>query len=168
MIPDIPLKRRVYASAPNNIEVITCMRITGASFEPINIVKGDRNYLIDIDGQPVLFEQGQITYEKPENTAGAVQSMTFGFAGVSRQALKYAVESIENKTPVFVELFEFAVIDGESTPVLLYRSRAIQVVSGRINSSTASFQAMTQDLLNRRYPRQRYTPQNAPGIKYIS
>lgn len=167
MIPDIPLKRRVYASAPTNIIVVTAMRITGEAFDEINIVQYYQDLLLDVDGQPVLFEQGQITYEKPENASGAVQSMKFGFAGVSRQALKYAIKSIELKKPVYVELLEYALPDGES-PVLLYSSRKIEVVAGRITSTTAEFQAMTQDLLNRRYPRQRYTPQNAPGIKYIS
>lgn len=164
-IPNLPVLQRIYASAPTDRMLILAMRIINEGQDDIRIVQAYKDHYFEIDGSLLRFEQGQISIQEPTINTRGQQNLAFGFVGVSKRALRHVLASLESKRPVYIEIFRFIEFPNGATEMGV-RYRRIELTGGKINGDTCQFQASHHDLLNWRYPREIYTPQNAGGIRY--
>lgn len=164
-IPTIPLLQRIYASAPTDYYLTLAMRISNEGQDDICICHDYYDRVFVVDGVPLNFEAGQVNIKKPTISTKGSQPLSFGFAGVSRRALRFVENALESRKPIYVEIFEFINMpNGESE--IGMRLRRIELVGGKITGDVCQFEASHHELLNWRFPRERYTPQTAPGIRY--
>jgi hypothetical protein len=154
----------VYASAPTDEVIIPTLEIQIPNGEPIRICSGFEDQVLGVDGVYHLFEAGSLSIALPKKDTSGQQTLTFGVANVSGIAQSYIDESLESGEQVPLIFREYLVSD-KSAPAR--RPYTMVLVGGRLEGGEAQFEGSYQDLLNQAWPRERYTAQNAPGIKYL-
>lgn len=167
-IPDIPLLQEINASAPAGYPKLSTFIISAEGQEDIRIAACyKQDYMLPVDGEWLKFEGSQVQFQKPKRDNKGTQSLRFGFAGVSSRAMGYLKKSIDDNKQISIRSIDFIVPNDGSEPFILESSRPIPVKQAAINGEICEFQAETQDAINTAFPRERYTPENARGIKYL-
>lgn len=166
-IPDIPLLKEINASAPSGYPKLSTFIISASDQEDIRIAAGYKDYLLPIDGDWLQFDGSQVVFQKPKRDNKGTQSLRFGFAGVSARAMAYLAKAIDDKTQITIRSVDFIIPHDGSPPFMLESSRPIPVKQAAIKGEVCEFQAESQDAINTAFPRERYTPQNARGVKYL-
>lgn len=167
-IPDIPLLQEINASAPAGYPKLSVFIISAEGQEDIRIAaKAYKSYMLPLNGQWLKFEGSQVQFQEPKRDNKGTQSLRFGFAGVSDRAMRYLRKAIEDKTQIAVQSLTYITPHDGSEPFLLESTRPIPVKQAAIVGDICEFQAESQDAINTAFPRERYTPENARGIKYL-
>ena len=167
-IPDIPVLQKINASAPAGYPKLSTFIIKTEGQEDIRIAASYKDdYMLPLDGEWVLFEGSQVQFQKPKRDNKGTQSLRFGFAGVSSRAMAYLRKAIDEKKQITIRSVDYVIPHDGSKPFMLESSREIAVKQAAIRGEICEFQAETHDAINTAFPRERYTPENARGIKYL-
>jgi len=153
----------VYASAPADEVIIASLEILVPGHPPLRICDGFENQMLGVDGQMVLFEAGSLQVALPARNTSGQQTLSFGVSNVNGIAQRYVDDALE--AGVQVQLIYRAYLESDkSAPA--ERPRTMTLTGGQFERGEAVFEAGYYDLLNAAWPRERFTAENAPGIKY--
>ena len=154
----------VYASAPADEVVIPTLEIQVPGHLPIRICTGFEDQLLGVDGQFVLFEAGSLQVALPASNTTGQQTLTFGVSNVNGVVQRYVDDALEAGQLVLLIYREYLASD-KSAPASRVRTMTLQ--GGQLSNGEAQFEAGYYDLLNAAWPRERFTAENAPGVKYL-
>ena len=157
------LRQTVYASAPTSEVLIPSLEILVPG-NSIRICEGFEDHYLGIDGEYHLFEAGSLSVALPARNTTGQQNLMFGIANVNGLVQRYVDRALESGEEVPIIYREYLASD-KSAPM----SRPLRMImrGGVLEGGEARLEASFQDLLNQAWPRQRYTAQNAPGIRYL-
>jgi len=154
----------VYASAPAGEVIIATLEIVVPGHPPIRICDGFENHMLGVDGQLVQFEAGSLQVALPARNTRGQQTLSFGVSNVNGIAQRYVDDALE--AGELVRLIYRAYLESDkSAPA--ERPRTMTLTGGQFERGEAVFEAGYYDLLNAAWPRERYTAESAPGLKYL-
>lgn len=150
----------VYASAPTDKVIFHTLEIESEGMQSIRLVHGYDDMVLG--GQ--LFEACQMSIGLPEKNTAGNQTLRFGVGLVDSRALKAVRAAQETGAVVFLLYREFLNSD-PSTPAR--KMLRMEVVGGEFGDGVLQVEASYFDMLNFAWPRDWYTAENAPGLKYL-
>lgn len=154
----------VFASAPTDELIIPTLEIQLPT-QWIRLCCGFEDQFLGLEtGEVVGFEAGSLSITLPAKNATGVQTLTFGIPTPDGRAQRYVDEALEADQEVKMIYREYLESD-KSAP-----ARAPQVMTirgGAFEGVEAQFQAGYADILNTRWPREEYTAETAPGIRFL-
>lgn len=156
---------RVYASAPADQVLIPTLEIAHPSIETIRICAGFDDQTVTLeDNSVVIFEAAGIEVALPKRDTSGQQQLTFALDGVSGIAQARIDDALEAGGPVTITYRTYLASDlsAPAEPALV-----MTLVSGMFQGGVVQLQAAYHDLLNYGWPRERYTAEFAPGIRYL-
>ncbi|KAA0910689.1 DUF1833 family protein [Pusillimonas sp. ANT_WB101] len=153
----------VYASAPAGETIIPAIKIVVPGRPAIRICADFADHMLGLDGVYESFEGGSLSVSLPAKNASGQQTLRFGVGNVNGQAQRYVDDALEAGSKVTLIYFEYLESD-KSAPAR--RPYTMTIVGGKFEGVEAQFDASYQDLLNYAWPRERYTAESAPGLKY--
>lgn len=154
----------VYASAPAGEIIIPSLEIRIAGKDPIRLCTGFRDQLLGVDGVFRLFEAGALSLTLPAKDTRGMQTLNFGIPGMNGRVQKEFDDALESRQPVEIIYREY-LSSNKSAPAR--RPYVMDLIGGTLEGGDAQLSAGFFDVLNRRWPREVYTSENAPGIKYL-
>lgn len=156
--------KTVYASAPDDELILITLELRLSADHVLRVVQGFENQTLAVDGVYHEFTAAAISVALPSSNTSGQQSLRFSIGGINNIVQRYVDEALENKTPITLIYREYLESD-KSAPA---RQPYVMVMSGiQLEGDEAQFEASYWDILNYAWPRQRYTEETAPGIKYL-
>ena len=155
----------VYASAPTDEVLIPTLEIQVPDHDPIRICADFQDHLLGVDGEYYLFEAANLSIALPKKDTTGQQNLSFGVANVNGKIQQYVDEALEAGQMVPLIYREYLVSD-KSAPAR--RPYTLTMTGGSMEGGEARLEASYYDLLNAAWPRERYTAETAPGIKYLT
>lgn len=157
--------RKAYASAPDGQVIIRTLEILPPTSEPIRVCTGYEDQELALEtGETVTFTAGPLQIADPKKDTSGQQNLRFAIAnvtGVAQAAVDEALESGE-EVPVIYRVY----LDTDlSAPAAL--PYEMTLVGGGFDGIMLNVEASYYDLLNTQWPRDRYTAEFAPGLRYI-
>lgn len=154
--------REVYASAPSGAgsRIINTLHIHGEGFTSLYLA---HSYVPEIL-MGIEFEPCQMTLSTPAKAADGQQSLRFAIGLIDSRAQRIATQAVESGRMVHVTHRQFLAANRNSparTPLTMV------VTGGEFSGTTVSIEAQYFDMLNFAWPRERYTIEKAPGVKYL-
>lgn len=113
-----------------------------------------------------LYEASPITLDLPKRTKGERQRLSFRFAMLDDRYMNQIQDAIESGNVSYVTYSEWLESD-KTTPIKRYPTMPILGGTHEPISGAFSVEASYQDLLDTNALRQRFTAQNAPGVRYL-
>ncbi|MFA5489612.1 MAG: DUF1833 family protein [Candidimonas sp.] len=154
----------VYASAPTGELIIPSLEILIPGTDPIRVCNGFEDQWLGVAGQYFLFEATPLAVALPSKNTSGQQTLSFGIPGVSGRAERQVDHALETGAQVKLIYREYLESD-KSAPAR--RPYVMTMAGGVFEGPEVSFEASYYDLLNTAWPRERYTAESAPGIKYL-
>ncbi|MFU2510575.1 DUF1833 family protein [Pseudoalteromonas sp. ASV78] len=158
--------QRIYASATTNDLPIHTLELQADSFWVIRLCNGFDNVNAGIEGgENVIFEASGMGVSLPSRAVKGRQDLQFQLDNVSGEALEKvdAAKDAGDKIKVIYRVYTASDLTEPAEPPVEMTAVSVQATAMRVNV-VASF----NDLVNRAWPRDRYTPDTAPGLKYFS
>lgn len=155
----------VYASAPSDQVIIPTLEISHPSIETIRLCSGFEDQVLTLEnGDEVTFEASGIQIALPKRDTSGQQNLTFAIEGVSGIAQQRIDAALEAGGPVTITYRTYLSSDpsAPAEPALV-----MTLVAGTFEGSTVQLQAAYYDLLSYAWPRERYSAEFSPGIKYL-
>ncbi len=154
-----------YASAPTDEVKICALRVLVPGHDEIRICDGFEDQSLGVNGVLQPFTAASLAITLPSRNTTGQQVLSFGMAGVDGVAQRNIDDALEADVIVTLEFLEYFVSD-KMNPV----SRPLTMVlqGGVFQDGQLQFDGSYQDLLNRRWPWELYTTENAPGLRYMS
>lgn len=153
----------VYASAPTDEVIIPTLEIQTPQ-EWLRICTGFEDQLLGVDAEMVWFQAGNLQVALPAKNTSGQQTLKFGVWNVNGRAQRYVQEVLAAGVQVPVIYREYLASD-KTAPAR--QPRVMTLIGGQFEGDEAAFECGYHDLLNARWPRERYTAQTAPGLKYL-
>lgn len=153
----------LYASAPSGEVILPTIEIRVAGREPLRVVNGFEDQVLGVDGVYHLFTAAPLSLSLPKKDTSGTQKLNFGVGNVTGQIQEYVDAALESGEYVPLIYREYSSAD-KSAPAS--KPYAMTLKGGTLEATQASFEASFYDMLNHAWPRQRYTAENAPGLKY--
>lgn len=155
---------QVYASGGDVI--IHTLEITCAAWaEPILLCNGfEDQHCITEDGRPLTFMASGIAVALPKKTNSGAQNLTFAIDNVTGEAQRKIDAALEAEKKVFITLRTY--LDSDRTAPAENPYRAV-VLGGKIKGASVQITAGFFDVINTAFPRDLYTVNFAPGIRYL-
>lgn len=154
----------VYASAPTSEVIIPTLEIQVPDGDPIRICQGFEDQLLGVDGVYQLFEAGSISIALPSKNTTGRQSLTFGVANANGLVQRHVDAALAEGVVVPMIYREYLASD-KSAPA--HKPYKMVMGGGVLEGMEAQLEASYYDLLNAAWPRERYTAETAPAIKYL-
>ena len=154
----------VYASAPTEELIIGALEIFYSGEAKVRVCTDFAPWLLGVDGQFVEFEGGPITVSLPGENASGNQPLTFAVSGVGGRVQRIVDDALETGGVVWAIYREYL---ASNTVAPARRPYRMNVVGGYFENPDAAFECSYYDMLNSAWPREPYTQENAPGIKYL-
>ncbi|MBE0379170.1 DUF1833 family protein [Pseudoalteromonas prydzensis] len=158
--------QRIYASAPVNDTPIHTLELKAGSLWELRICDGFDNVMAGIEGgEVVLFEASGMGISLPARGVKGRQDLQFQIDNVTGKAVSL-VEQANNagiKIDVIYRVYTTSDLTAPSEPAIEMKAVDVQATGLSLNV-VASF----NDLVNKAWPKKRYTPSIAPGLKYFS
>lgn len=159
----------VYSTAPPNALLLETIEIQVPNLQPLRYVDGFEDMQLGTTvgaGTPAYsaFTAANISIDLPKVSAGGNQTLKFGFAGAADIAEPYIRAALESATPSVLIYRQYLASD-LSKPCRTHYTMTI--VGGEIKGGDVIFEAAYMDMLNLAWPRERYTSESAPGIRYM-
>lgn len=153
------------ASAPTDEVAIATLRIITPGQPEIRICDGFEDFNFGIDGVLQPFEACQLAINLPARNTSGQQSLTFGTGGINDLAEQWVDAAIAADaviTMIFAEYFLSDRMNPNSRPLRMV------LQGGQFVGDDMQFEGSYQDLLNMRWPRELYTTETAPGLRYMT
>lgn len=147
---------------------VTMVRITTLDIElpgghHVRLAHSYEDHMLGVDGVPQMFEACGLEISLPERGPSGNQTLRFGLGVVDGRAHKLITEALESGLPSYVVYREYLSAD-TSAPAAA--PKRMLIVGGDMNANALQIEASYFDLLNLAWPRERYTADKAPGVKY--
>ena len=155
---------QVYASGGDTI-LYTLELTCEAWAEPILLAEGfEDQHCITEDGRQLTFKASGIGLSLPKKTSSGAQNLSFAIDNVTGEAQAKIDAALEAEKKVFLTFRTYLASDLTAPSDQVYRAT---VLSGKIKGSTVQVTAGFFDLINTAFPRDLYTVNFAPGIRYL-
>lgn len=155
---------QVYASG-GDVIILTLELTSGAWTAPILICNGFEDQTVTTENDDVLtFVAAGIDVALPSRTNQGSQTLTFAIDNITGEAQRKIDEALEAEEQVIMTFRTYLASDLSAPAEAPYR---FVVRSGRMQGNTVTVQAGFFDAINTRFPRDLYTTNFAPGIKYL-
>lgn len=163
------LLQTVYSTAPPNALLLETIEIQVPGLQPLRYVDGFEDsrlglYLASGSFRVENFTAANISIDLPKVSAGGNQTLKFGFAGSADIAEPYIRAALESTTPSVLIYRQYLSSDLSKPCRTPY---TMTIVGGEIKGGDVVFEAAYMDMLNLAWPRERYTSESAPGIRYM-
>ena len=151
----------VYASAPADEVVIPTIELTSAGWtEPVRVCMGYEDITTDVG----TFTATAMEVALPERNTQGYQSLRFAIANVSGQAQRLIDDADETGDPIEL-IYRVYLASDLTAPAEQPKRFLVREVTFN-NQGAVQVSAAYKDLINRAWPRVRYTADFAPGLKY--
>ena len=155
---------QVYASGGDTI-IYTLELACTAWDAPILLCEGfEDQHCITEDGRPLTFMASGIAVALPKKTNSGAQNLTFAIDNVTGEAQRKIDAALEAEKKVFITLRTY--LDSDRTAPAENPYRAV-VLGGKIKGASVQITAGFFDVINTAFPRDLYTVNFAPGIRYL-
>ncbi len=154
----------VYASAPAGHAIIPTLEIKTPTQGSIFLCTGFENRQLMVDGVMREFEASSIEISLPAKDSSGNQSLSFSVYAGDGRAQRYIDEALESGQEAMLVYREYLLSD-PSQPIR--RPISMVVRGGEFQGDIVVLEAGYFDLLNRAWPRERYTAETAPGLRYF-
>ncbi|WP_217476620.1 DUF1833 family protein [Stutzerimonas stutzeri] len=155
---------QVYASG-GDVLINTLELSCAAWAESILLCEGfDNQACITEDGRAVTFIGSGIAVELPDRGTSGGQTLTFAIDNVTGEAQQNIDAALEAEERMILTYRCYLASDKSAPAEAPYR---MTVLDGEINGSTVQVEAGYYDLINSAWPRDLYTTEFAPGLKYL-
>jgi len=163
------LLQTVYSTAPPDALLLETIEIRVPGLQPLRYVDGFKDMNLGTTGgtgTPVypVFTAANISIDLPKVSAGGNQTLKFGFAGSADIAEPYIRAALESTAPSVLIYRQYLSSDIRKPCRTPY---TMTIVGGEIKGGDVIFEAAYMDMLNLAWPRERYTSESAPGIRYM-
>lgn len=156
--------KTVYASAPEDELILITLEIRLSPTDVVRVVQGFENHMLGVDGVYQGFTAAAISVALPSSNTSGQQSLRFSIGGINSLIQRHVDAALESSTPITLIYREYLESD-KSAPA---RQPYAMTISGiQLEGDEAQIEASYWDILNYAWPRQRYTEETAPGIKYL-
>lgn len=156
--------KTVYASAPDDELILITLEIRLSPTDVVRVVQGFENHMLGVDGVYQEFTAAAISVALPSSNTSGQQTLRFSIGGINSLIQRHVDAALESSTPITLIYREYLESD-KSAPA---RQPYIMTISGiQLEGDEAQLEASYWDILNYSWPRQRYTEETAPGIKYL-
>src|SRR5699024_7480087 len=156
--------KTVYASAPDDELILITLEIRLSPTDVVRVVQGFENHMLGVDGVYQEFTAAAISVALPSSNTSGQQSLRFSIRGINSLIQRHMDAALESGAPITLTDREHL----ESDKSARARQPYIMTVSGiQLEVDEAQFEASYWDILNYAWPRQRYTEETAPVIKYL-
>lgn len=155
---------KVYASGGDTI--IFTLELTCEAWDsPILLAEGfEDQHCITEDGRALTFIGSGIGIALPKKTSSGAQNLSFAIGNVTGEAQAKIDAALEAEKKVFLTFRTYLASDLTAPSDQVYRAT---VLNGKIKGSTVQVTAGFFDLINTSFPRDLYTVNFAPGIRYL-
>lgn len=155
----------VYASAPSDQVILSTLEILVPGEEPIRVVAAyeDLTATLETD-ETVTFKAGPFEFARPNRDTSGQQTLEFSIANVTGEAQQAFEAALEADSEVPVIYREYLSTDLSAPAKLPYR---MTLRGGSFEGIMVQVEAGYYDWLNTAWPRNRYTADFAPGLRYI-
>lgn len=158
--------QKVYASAPTNDLPIHTLTLLADSFGTIRICEGFDNVTAGLEtGEFVEFTASGMGISLPTRSVKGRQDLQFQLDNITGEAITKINLAIDagDKIKVVYRVYTKSNLNEPAEPPVEMVASDVKANAKRVNV-VASF----TDLVNKAWPRKRYTPTIAPGLKYFS
>lgn len=157
------LLEEVYASAPAGSLIIPSLEVNVPGQAPVRICCGFEDQMLGTETGFYMFEAGSLSISLPNKNATGLQSLSFGVANVNGDVQRKVDAALEADGEVIITYREYLESD-KSAPAR--RPYVMTLRGGTFERGEVQFEAGYYDTLNTAWPRERYTAENSPGIRY--
>lgn len=156
----------VYASAPDDVVLIPTIEITAPSFaEPIRNCTGFEDIEVGLDGGGMAtFIASGLDVALPTKDESGQQNLVFAIENVTGEAQAVIDTALENGEVIEL-IYRLYLSDDLSQPA--ETPRRMVIIDASFSASQVQVTASYNDIINRAWPRRRYTPDFAPGLRYV-
>lgn len=155
----------VYASAPADEVIIPTLEISHDAIETIRICAGFEDHDLTLENDETeTFEAAGIEIALPKRDTSGQQTLTFAIDNVTGAAQAAIDAALEAGGEVAIVYREYLASD-KSTPAAT--PIRMSLIGGRFEGGVVQLQAAYHDLLNYAWPRERYTAEFSPGLRYL-
>lgn len=155
---------QVYASGGDVI--ISTLELTCPAWaSSILLCNGfEDQHCITEDGRALTFQASGMAVALPKRGNSGNQTLTFAIDNVTGEAQALIDEALEAEQRVTMTYRSYLASDLTTPAEPPYR---MSVLGGEIKSTAVQIQAGFYDLINSGWPRDLYTTEFAPGLKYL-
>lgn len=158
---------RIYNSAPTDDADLLLMQMDCAAWaEPLRLAVSGRDETVTLPGgELATFIMSGLSVNMPDQAASGTQDLAFSIGGVTADVLEKVDEAIDADERVTTTLYIYTQKFRDApqkTPLTL------EVTAVSANDEVVNVAARVRDIINSRFPRMQYTPENTPGLKYYS
>lgn len=154
----------VYASGGDDV-IIPTLEIKHSAFSPIRTCAGYEDQTVTLEtGETVTFTASGLDVSLPDRNASGQQNLNFAIENVTGVAQRAIDDALTQGGQIEVVYRTFLLSD-LSTPA--EPPLRMVLVSAEFEGATVQVTASYQDLIGYAWPRDRYTVQFAPGLKYL-
>lgn len=154
-----------YSSAPDGQRLLITLDVTFPDGSHKRLVQSYEDETLHVDGLPQVFEACAFDYERPDKDTSGNQSLKFAVGILGDEGVEELIATaLDSGQEVYVTYREYLLPDRlapASAPVTML------VQGGEFDDDQLYIEGAYFDMLNSRWPRDRYTLLNAPGIKYL-
>ena len=155
----------VYASAPSAEVLIPTLEIKHPAIPAIRTCAGFENHTVTLEtGEEVTFEASGLDVSLPARNASGQQNLVFAVENVTGIAQRGIEDALAEGGEISVIFRSFLASD-LSTPA--EPPLRMVLVGADFEGSTVQVTASYHDIINQAWPRERYTADFAPGLRYI-
>ena len=158
--------RALYASAPAAEVLIPTIEIRHASMPPVYLCTGFSDVTATLENSStVTFDACGISIALPEKDASGNQSLVFAIDNITGEAQQFVDTALAAGGEMLLIYREYLASD-LSAPSSV--PKTLNIIGGVFEGGTFQAEASYYDMLNTAWPRDRYTADYAPGIKYMA
>lgn len=156
------LLSKAYASADD--EIIRTLEIKPSGSDPVRVCATFEDQALTLEtSETVTFRGTHMDLAEPAKNATGQQTLKFAFANVTAEAQELVESALESGLPVTV-IYRVYLSSDTSQPA--YRPAQMTMTGGTFEGLMVQIEASYFEILNAAWPRQRYTADFAPGLRY--
>lgn len=156
--------KTIYASAPASVVRLQTLEIELPGAQSVRLVGDYEDHLLGVNGAMQSFEACGIDISLPARDTSGNQALQFAIGLLDRRADRMVQDALESGEAVYLTYREYLSSDKSAPAAAPIR---MSVVGGEFRTEALAIEASYFDLLNTAYPRDRYTVEAAPGVKYL-
>ena len=162
--------KTVYSSAPTEEMLIETIEVNIPGVGVLRYVDGFEDMWLGVKYAFLpkhiyqKFTATNISIALPTIGTDGNQTLRFGFAGAADIAEPYIRAVAESSQPCTLIYRQYLLSDKQKpcrTPYVM------SITGGQIKGGDVAFEAAYMDMLNLAWPRERYTSESAPGVRYM-
>lgn len=157
--------KTVYASAPSEVLRIQTLEVELPGDQRVRLVNDYFDATLGVDGVPQVFEACSMDITLPSKDEGGNQALKFSLGVLDDDRINRLIaEALDSGKPAYLVYREYLSTDTSAPAMAPIR---MTVLGGAFEQGELGIEGSYFDMLNMAWPRDRYTLEDAPGIKYL-